>query len=442
MSGADREIRRFRVDFLGCKVNQYEAQALRESLLALGLAEAEPGEPCDLVVLNTCAVTREAEAKSRREIRRAHRTTGAAVVVTGCHAEASPADVASLPGVVSVVPNAAKDGIPGRVATELLGMETAPAPPAGITGMKDRTRAFVKIVDGCDDTCSYCIIPALRGGLRSRRPEDVVAEIAALARAGVREIVLSGVQLGGYGRDLGRRGLLPSLLRDLAAVPGLPRLKLSSLEPHEITRELLDVWASDPRFLPHFHLPVQSGDDGVLRAMRRKYTTARFLRRLETLRTRIADPAITTDLIVGFPGETPEAHRRSLRFCRAAGFAGMHVFPFSERPLTAAADLPDRVPPDVIAERVAEAIALGRELSLTYRARLAGAVAPVLLEARRDADTGALTGLSDRGIRVIAEGPDELMGRIVPVEITEVTATWTKGRLATTGRRAAISAGP
>src|SRR5579884_584563 len=366
---------------LGCKVNQYETQYVKELLEGAGWVEAEPGRRADLCLVNTCTVTREADAKGRQTIRRLRQAhPDAALVVLGCFAARDPETVAALPGVTHVI--ADRD----RLVDELRPYGVL-GPLAGISRFDGHQRAFVKVQDCCLLNCSYCIIPRVRPTLRSRPPEEIADEVGRLVAAGYAEIVLTGIHLGHYGIDRckGRPRSewvrLPGLLRRLCRLPGDFRLRLSSLEAAEVRDELTEVLAEEGRVCPHLHLCLQSGSDRVLAAMRRRYRSAGFLERCRRLRAALDRPALTTDVIVGFPGETEEDFAATLRVVREAGFLKVHVFPYSPRDGTAAAALGDPVPPPVKAERRRRLAELERELADAYLRGLVGRTLDVLVEA-------------------------------------------------------------
>ena len=428
-------IRTFRLHELGCKVNQYEAQLLREGFLAIGLAEAPEEHGADLVVVNSCSVTESGAAKSRHAVRQlGRRNPGARILVTGCYVESDREDCEALDGVVRAFGNAEKAGIVPYVARQLLGMDgELPELPRGIRSFAGHTRAFVKVQDGCRDHCAYCIIPSLRGEPRSRPMDEIAEELAALARNGYREVVFTGVHLGYFGFERGEKGALVALLRLARATPGLERAKLSSVEVHEIDSELVDLFAADPFFVPHFHLPLQAGSDRTLRSMRRKYGTGRFRGAVDLLRDRLVEPALTTDLIVGFPGESSDDFDDSLRFCEEMDFAKMHVFPFSPRSGTEASHLPGLPPAKEILRRRQAAAELDDRMSTAYRRRFIGRRIEVLVEGRRMG--GRLTGLSDRFQRVVLDDGDDLHNRLVEVEVLGEKDGLLEGRIP--GRQAA-----
>jgi threonylcarbamoyladenosine tRNA methylthiotransferase MtaB len=337
----------FSVRFLGCKVSFADAQAVRDRLLADGHTEVEG--PGDVAVVNTCCVTHEAVSKSRQAVSRASRTHGR-VYATGCGANLDGA-LERLPGNVTVVSRPSEE-LPVAVAGDVGAIACARS-----EHRLERTRAFVKIQDGCSFSCAFCVIPLVRGGTRSRSAEAVLAEIARRAAQGHREIVLTGVNLGCF-RDREARFTLPRLVREAGAIPGVERLRLSSIEVNHVDDELVAALRETHAVARHLHVPLQSGDDGVLRAMARRYTAAQYLAKLAPL----ADFNLTTDVVVGFPGEDDEAFGRTLRLVEEAGITRVHAFPYSPRPGTATAAA-DTVPPQVKRERSARLRALSDELS-------------------------------------------------------------------------------
>ena len=338
----------FSVRFLGCKVSFADAQAVRERLLADGHTEVRRGAEADVAVVNTCCVTHEAVSKSRQAVARAARTHDR-VYVTGCAANLDNAFDA-MPQNVAVVARPSEE-IPSAIAGDVGAIACVQA-----NARLERTRAFVKIQDGCSFSCAFCVIPLVRGGTRSRSAEAVLHEVARRVSQGHREIVLTGVNLGCF-RDRGAGFTLARLVREVGAVPGVERLRLSSIEVNHLSDELVSALRDTASASPHLHVPLQSGDDDVLRAMGRRYTSAQYLSKLEPL----GDFNLTTDVIVGFSGETEAAFRRTLELVECAGITKVHVFPYSPRPGTAtAAD--DSVPPHVKKERSSQLRALSDEL--------------------------------------------------------------------------------
>jgi threonylcarbamoyladenosine tRNA methylthiotransferase MtaB len=406
---------------LGCKVNQYETQYVKEALEQNGYREASPGEAADLCVVNTCTVTAEGDAKSRQTVRRLHQANpGAAIVVMGCYATRAPETVARLPGVTRVVTDK------GRLAEELLefGVHTL---PRGISRFDGHQRAFVKVQDGCLLNCSYCIIPQVRPRVASRPPEDVAEEVRRLVEGGCEEIVLTGVHLGHYGIDLSRGRpragwcRLWHLLERLGRLPGDFRIRLSSLEAAEARDDLVRALAAQPRVCPHLHLCLQSGSDRILGLMKRRYRTAGFLERCRRIRAALDRPALTTDVIIGFPGETEADFQSTCRVVRTAGFAKIHLFSYSPRQGTPAADYAGAVPPAVVAERRERLLELERELAGAYCRSLLGRELDVMVEGADPHRPGHVRGTSCRYVPVIFEGhAPALIGRRVPVRAERV----------------------
>ncbi len=422
--------RTFSLATLGCKTNQYESQAIRELLLAEGYVETRFGEPCDVAVINTCMVTDDACRKSRKHIHRAAKVSSkTTILVTGCLAELEAEKLRAMPGVTHVIPKVQASRIaqilrgrrrPSVAVTEGRGrgekVEDGPVFDLAISAFEGHTRAFLKIEDGCESFCSYCVVPSARGRVQSRDAREIRCEAERLIAAGFKEIVLTGIHLGMYGKDLASRTRLEDVVENLLALRGLERLRLSSLEVGEVSDRIIGLMASEPRLCPHLHIPLQSGDDLILSAMRRRYTSADYLNTLERVRAKVTEPSFTTDVLVGFPGESEAQYANTLEVCRKAGFARTHVFRFSPRPGTLAASLPDRVPDAVAREREHRAKDLARELALTYKRKFLGRIVHPLVEHGRDPKTGALCGYTERYLQVLFGGPDELKNRIVPVK--------------------------
>jgi len=369
---------------LGCKVNQYETQLVRESLRAGGFREAADDESADLCVVNTCTVTNTGDSKSRQVIRQlARKNPGTKTIVMGCYATRDPQAVSELPNVIEVVTDK-------RELPDVLGRFGIVDMPAGISEFEGHHRAFVKIQDGCILKCSYCIIPTVRPGLRSRRPQSIEDEIRRLVDNGYREIVISGVHVGHFGIDTNnlppgeKPERLWDLFRRLARIPGDWRMRLSSIETVEVNDDFIKAAGDCEHLCPQFHPALQSGSDSVLQRMRRRYRVDRFLQRLDQIRDMLGnDPAFTTDVIVGFPGETDAEFEQTLETCRQARFMKVHVFPFSKRDGTPAATFENQVPPQVIKDRVQALGDLERELALNfYRSRIDSRAEQVVLAER------------------------------------------------------------
>lgn len=369
---------------LGCKVNQYETELVRQGLTSIGFTDAQPQEAADVCVVNTCTVTAEGDSKSRQMIRRlARKNPDARIVVMGCYATRAPEEVAELPGVSEVVTDK-------RELPDLMSRFGVVDVPTGLDGFSGRQRAYVKVQDGCLLRCSYCIIPMVRPELTSRDQQHIVDEVQRLVAAGHREVVLTGIHLGHYGVDWNRSKpreewvRLAHLVRRLAELPGEFRIRLSSIEATEVTRELIGVLQEFPkRIVPHMHVCLQSGSDSVLRRMRRRWGTKMFLDRCQMLREALDQPALTTDVIVGFPGESDEEFEQTLETCRQARFSKVHVFPYSQRRGTPAAEYEDQVDKVVQAERVARLIKLEAQLREDYFQTLIGRRVQLLVETAR-----------------------------------------------------------
>jgi threonylcarbamoyladenosine tRNA methylthiotransferase MtaB len=399
---------------LGCKVNQYETEYVRQGLLGIGYRDAAAGEQADLCVVNTCTVTHESDGKSRQLIRRLARENPAAqIVVMGCYATRAPRELAALPGVAEVVTD--KRELPALLRR--LGVVDV---PAGISRFGGRHRAYLKVQDGCLLHCSYCIIPHVRPHVLSRPLPDVVDEVRRLLDNGYRELVLTGVHLGHYGIDLARGTpdsapqRLTQLVRHIAQLDGDFRLRLSSLEATEVTRELVETVAEFPdRICPHLHICLQSGSDRVLRRMQRRWAVHLFVARCRYVQERLPLPALTTDVIVGFPGEDAADFAATCDVVREIGFSKLHVFPYSPRQGTAAAGMPDQVPADIKAERVRQLTDIGTQLRETFFQRLIGQRLRVLVEAGAEGRADRCVGTSCRYVPVELSGGPQLAGQLV-----------------------------
>ncbi|MBR0162874.1 MAG: tRNA (N(6)-L-threonylcarbamoyladenosine(37)-C(2))-methylthiotransferase MtaB [Oscillospiraceae bacterium] len=400
---------------LGCKVNQFETQAMEDRLQQDGFLPAAPGEVADAVIVNTCAVTAESGRKSRQMIRRLRdENPGAVLAVCGCYAQLSPEEneeigaqvifgSADRMAFVEAVERAVETGEGARQIDRPFRREKLEPLPAG--AVSGRTRAMLKIQDGCRNFCSYCIIPHVRGSLRSMPVEDAVRETRRLAEEGFRELVLTGIEVASYGLDLPERPDLADLVTAVAEASGGMRLRLGSLEPTVITGDFCRRLAASGRLCRHFHLSLQSGCDRTLKAMNRKYDTAFFYHTTELLREYFPGCALTGDLITGFPGETEEDHARTLDFIRRCAFSELHVFPYSRRPGTPADRLPDQLTAAVKSRRAHEAKAVSLETGKVFREACVGETLPVLFEtgdgegSLGHSDTYLLVRVPDEGLR-------------------------------------------
>ena len=430
----------FHVENFGCRATQADAAAIERQLLDRGYMRSADATRADVVVVNTCTVTAAADAQARDAVRRIHRSSPAArILATGCYAQRAPEDLAVLPGVEWVIGNSHQSEI-SRLLPQLE-PQVGPQPPEPHAGSENffplaqldpgpasldrgpakiltgdifalvdfqlapilgseggRTRPILKIQDGCNNRCAYCVIPLVRGRSRSLPPAQAIEEIRRLAAAGAREVVLSGINLGSYGRDLAPRVEFGDLVRRIVDETPLEQLRLSSIEPMDVTQDLVGLVASSGRIAPHFHMPLQSASDRILAAMHRWYRAALYARRVELIAERLPDAAIGADVIAGFPGETEDDHRRTLDFIAALPFTYLHPFAFSKRPGTAGAGLADEVPRAIIERRSKELRALGAAKAAEFRARQSGKTLRVLTLDRNGTDsrgtswTGALSG--------------------------------------------------
>lgn len=421
---------------LGCKVAQYESEAMAEAFERAGFLLAAPDTACDVYVINTCTVTAESDRKCRQVIRRARKQNPAArIMVCGCYAQASPDEVAAIEGVSYVSGSDGKMALPER-ALALLAAPLAPPvcevgdlhgaqfEPMSVT-RGPRTRVYVKIQDGCSGKCAYCAIAGARGSVRSKAPEDVMAEVAYLAGTGVREIVLTGIETAAYGtRDCGLLDLLEALDR----CPGTPRLRLGSMSPEFFRPEVIGRLGRLRSLTPHLHISMQSGSDKVLRGMRRRYLSGQVLAAFDALRAAIPDIQFTTDLMVGFPGEGEAEFEETLDFCRSARFLDAHVFAYSPRKNTPAATFPDQVPEAVKRARSACLIAEKNAVRAEVLAELVGKRKPlsVLFEVR---EGGYFVGHAANFAEVAVESEADLHGEIRAVLPTAVKDGRLFGRL-------------
>jgi len=409
---------------LGCKLNQSDSEAIARGLAGEGVRIVDrPVKGADAFVINTCSVTHVADRKARHLVRQARRLSpNAEIVLTGCYAETAPAGIAKVIGADAVLANADKPTIPDRLLARLKGRGDpyagcpAPVRPTGPSGNPLRTRAFTKIQEGCNELCAFCIVPYTRGREQSVPIDAVVSQVQEREQDGVIEVVLTGTQLGNYGRDLGwaREEQGPRrLLAELLARTSIPRIRLSSLQAQDIDPGLVALW-DDQRLCRHFHLPLQSGSDAVLGPMRRRYTADGYRRALALIRDRVPDVAITTDVIAGFPGETDADFEATFRLCEEAAFAGMHCFPYSRRPHTGADQMDGHLPPHVRRERLERLLVVQKRSSESFRARHLGCTLDVLWEGET---RGRWQGLTGNYIRVYASTDAPLANRLTPTRL-------------------------
>ncbi|MCM8790493.1 MAG: tRNA (N(6)-L-threonylcarbamoyladenosine(37)-C(2))-methylthiotransferase MtaB [Candidatus Omnitrophica bacterium] len=416
-------------------MNQYESQAIRELLAASGFEEAPSKDDADICIVNTCTVTAEADRESKQVIGAlGKKNPSVAIVATGCLVEREAAFVALFPNVSHIVRNADK----GSIADILKRIQPLPQPrELRVSDFKSRSRAYLKIQDGCRNRCSYCKVCLVRSDLRSKPIPSILDEISILVDNGFKEIVLTGICLGAWGIDLydkegfegpdTNKASLVSVLKAIDKLPGDFRLRLSSIEPKYVTDELIDFIAQNRRICRHLHVPLQSGDDDILRKMNRPYSSSEYMEIINKIKGVIKDIAITTDVIVGFPQETDAMFRNTLEFVRALQPSRTHIFTFSPRDGTAAFKMAGHVSESVMKKRYDELSVIATESAKAYRKKFIGRELEILVETKRDALTGLLNGYSDNYIKVFFEGPNDIMKKIVSVKITAVNEIRTEG---------------
>ncbi|MCD8899077.1 tRNA (N(6)-L-threonylcarbamoyladenosine(37)-C(2))-methylthiotransferase MtaB [Staphylococcus gallinarum] len=413
---------------LGCKVNHYETEAIWQLFKEANYDRVDFETNADVFVINTCTVTNTGDKKSRQVIRRAIRQNPEAVVcVTGCYAQTSPAEIMDIPGVDIVVGTQDRTKLIGYI--DEFKQERQPINGVGnimknrtyeeleVPYFTDRTRASLKIQEGCNNFCTFCIIPWARGLMRSREPEKVIAQATQLVESGYKEIVLTGIHTGGYGQDL-KNYNLAQLLRDLETVDGLERIRISSIEASQLTDEVIEVIANSNKVVRHLHIPLQSGSDTVLKRMRRKYTMAHFSERLTRLHEVLPGLAVTSDVIVGFPGETEEEFQETYDFIVDHHFSELHVFPYSPRIGTPAARMDDQIDEEVKNERVHRLINLSDQLAKTYASKFDQDVLEVIPEEVGD-EPNTLVGYADNYMKIQFAGDETLIGQLVKVKVTK-----------------------
>ena len=412
------------LDSVGCCLNQSEIETFARQFRAAGHRMVSSPDQADLVVVNTCAVTAQAVSDSRQKIRSAGRAGAGQIVATGCWATLNPEQVSTLPSISHVFPNLSKDYMVAdllQVPPETFDLELIEREP--LPGARSRTRAFIKVQDGCDNRCTFCVTTLARGHSRSRSIAEVLGDVNAAQRGGAQEVVLTGVHLGSWGGDFTPKQHLRQLIQAILVGTDIPRLRLSSLEPWDLDSGFFSLW-EDRRLCRHLHLPLQSGCATTLRRMARKTTPQSFARLVEAARRAIPDVAITTDVIVGFPGEDSLEFADSLAFIKQMQFSGGHVFSYSARPGTAAAQMPGQVPIQEIKQRNAAVRSLLAESAVTYQKYFIGRQVEVLWESLTalDHEGWELSGLSDNYLRVSARTAEQLWNQLTPVRLTTLTS--------------------
>ena len=419
---------------LGCKVNQYDTESLIELFRRRGYEIVPFDSEADVYCINTCTVTQVADKKSRQAVRRAKRRNPEAIVVAvGCYAQVAPEEVSAIRGVDVVIGTQDRAGIVDLVEEVMTKERESPKVAVRahmtqpvfeempISCPTERIRGFVKIQEGCGEFCAYCRVPFARGPSRSRKPQKIIEEIRRLADSGIREIVLTGIHIGAYGRDFTRQDYemtpgLPWLLEEICRIPGIGRIRLSSIEPLDIDEYLIEKIRGLSKVARHFHIPLQSGNDEILKAMGRRYRTEDYLRIVESIRQAIPGVAVTTDMMVGFPGETEEDFLGSYEFAKSLKFSRMHVFKFSRRPGTRAFHMERQVDPKTKHSRSERMIRLSKEMESEFCGSLVGKDEEVLVEAY-ESGRRVVTGTGSRYVRIETQGEADLIGMLVPVRV-------------------------
>ena len=420
--------KKFKIVTLGCRTNQYESQAYQDQLQALGYTPAEEGDQAEICIVNTCTVTESADSSSRHEIRQlARKHAGSKLVVTGCFAERQPELVGSIEGVTHVVANRDKENLLSKVFPE------AEWPEFSVKRFEAHTRAFVKVQDGCNSFCTYCIIPYVRGRSRSRTLEDIVREVETLISNGFKEVVLTGINIGDFDGNRSEGEIadrLVDLVKAVDQVPGLERLRVSSIDPDEVDDDLMNAIIHGKTTCKSMHIVLQSGSNVILKRMNRKYTRQISMETVDRLRNACPEFTFTTDIIVGFPGETEADFEDTLSVMRDVKFAKVHMFPYSERPRTRAALMPNKVHQDVIKERKQEVLRLSEQVAFELRASYVGKETTILIESGDKTRPGEIAGHTDNflmvwipdagylpnqllKVKLLANSPDGLIGAVI-----------------------------
>ena len=477
-----REVRMSKIAFitLGCKVNQYDTQRMRELARQNGYMVVTETEQADIYVVNTCTVTHTSDRKARRAIRKIiTQHPDAKVIVTGCYADSDRQALEKIAGVALVFGNRDKDrlveylhqlnefadnvtpkvtllranggeGGGGRSNLNGVNYKTKPSVDSDIikttctpvmslrakrsnlnkaNAFDGRTRALVKVQDGCNTFCTYCIVPYVRGRISSRPLNDIIREVEVLARNGYKEVVITGVHLGAYGKDMRNDITVADILEHIHQVDGIERIRLSSIEPMDVPDDFIERVAHLPKCAPHFHLPLQSGNDEILRRMGRRYTVAEYARLVEKLRATFSDVGITTDIMVGFPGETDAQFTDTYNFIQTMAFSRLHVFRYSPREGTPAARYPDQVPPHISTARGECIRKLGDRLAEAFRMNMLGKEMEVLVEESREGTENLLAGFTGNYIRVLMDVPNSMINQMVRVRLTELTDGFMRGEI-------------
>jgi len=425
------KLKNYSITTLGCKVNHCESESIIQLLKESEWTSVPLGEDAKFCIINTCAVTQKAAMQSRQAVRHAIRSNPRArIIVTGCYAQTEPNDIKKIKGVHYIIGHAGKHKIPEIISTEekdfvfpvtiyndINNEKTFKQMPVALG---ERTRPFLKIQDGCNAFCTYCIVPYARGCSRSMPLENILNNIIRIKKSGYREVVLSGIHLGRYGLDLSPQINLAKLIKCIHESRAIDRVRLSSIEPLELTENIIKTVAESDIFCRHFHIPLQSGDNLILKKMRRPYTRSMFRNLLYRIHKLIPDAAIGVDTIIGFPGETEEAFENTYNLIEELPATYLHVFPFSSRKGTPASSLPDKVPSKIIKERCKIMHDLGNTKKKKFYKKNIGKKVEVLIEAKRDKTTGFLKGLASNYLPIFSSGNDDLKNKIVSVKIEKI----------------------
>lgn len=424
--------KRFSVATLGCKVNQFETADMIQQLQADGWLQVPFGQCVELCLINSCTVTARSDAESRRLVRRARRAAPEArIVVTGCYAQVAPRELQAQPDVDLVLGNQEKQALLHHLqlgSHQVCNLSSLKGSgPLRLTGFAEHTRAFLQVQNGCEACCSYCIVPTARGPNRSASPDDVLQAVTRFADNGFQEVVLTGIHLGAYGLDLSPRTNLTDLVALLDQQQAIPRLRLGSIEPNELTDELLGLFCRSTRLCRHLHIPLQSGCTTVLRRMGRLYDTAFYRSRLEQAARLLPDAFIAADLIAGFPGESEAEFEETRNFITELPIADLHVFPYSRRPGTPAAAMAGQLPPAVIKQRAEQLRSIAAQKRTAFQRRCLGSIQQVLGQ-RHDAAPGIMTGLSRTYLEISYPAPEQLLNREISILVEELADGQLKGR--------------
>jgi len=407
---------------LGCKVNQYETQVIREKFIRSGFKELSDSQPADIYIINTCTVTQTADSKSRYFIHHAHRQNPQAkIIVTGCYTELDSDEIARIPGIAHIVKNKEKYSIPELLnGYNELNRHNAQN-GIGISNFSGHTRAFLKIQDGCNNSCAYCKVPLVRGASCSRQLDEIISEAGNLVKNGFKEIVLTGICLGSYGRDLKPKLNLVSVIAALEKIEGLLRIRLSSIEAGDISDALINKMAKSKKLCRHLHIPMQSGDDEILNKMQRSYTREYYSALINKIKKHIPQIALTTDVLVGFPEEDEENFQNTLNLIQEILPLKVHIFPYSPRKDTPAFNLQDKVSPTIIKQRIFQLKAIAKECALIYRKQFLNQDMEVLLEDNSRENPCLWCGFTSNYIKVVVESSQNLKNKPIPLKLKKIS---------------------